>query len=116
MVEQERRNIIITKKIINEINDIDRYTDGMSANDFYVDDKTQKAVAMSLINIGELSKVYTPEFIESYKNIPWKGIQATRNIAAHNYEAFDMQVIWKTIKDDLPALKNVLENSNIQNK
>jgi len=29
-----------------------------------------------------------------------KGIQATRNIAAHNYEAFDMQVVWKTIKED----------------
>ncbi|MCL2203217.1 MAG: DUF86 domain-containing protein [Defluviitaleaceae bacterium] len=109
MVERGRRNDVITKKILKEINDIARYTSGMSANDFYADDKTQKAVAMTLINIGELSKSFSSEFIEGNKNIPWKDIQATRNIAAHNYESFDMQIVWKTIKDDLPALKKTLE-------
>ena len=113
MVEQSRRNAAITKKVLKEIDDINRYTTGMAADDFYADDKTQKAVAMTLINIGELSKSYSSDFIESNKSIPWKGIQATRNIAAHKYESFDMQVVWKTIKDDLPALKNTLEASQV---
>ncbi|MCL2198355.1 MAG: DUF86 domain-containing protein [Defluviitaleaceae bacterium] len=111
MVEQNRRNAVLSKKILKEIDDINRYTTEMTADDFYTDDKTQKAVAMTLINIGELSKSFSSEFIESNKSIPWKGIQATRNIAAHNYEAFDMQVVWKTINDDLPLLKNILETT-----
>jgi len=111
MDEQNRRNTVIAKKIIKEIDDIIRYTAGMTANEFYADDKTQKAVAMSLINIGELSKAFSDEFLERNKNIPWKGIQATRNIAAHNYESFDMQVVLKTIKDDLHILNDTLEAS-----
>ena len=110
MVEKSRKNAVIAKKILNEIDDISRYTFEMTAEHFYADDKTQKAVAMTLINIGELSKAFSPEFIESNNSIPWKGIQATRNIAAHNYESFDMQVVWKTIQDDLPSLKSVLDS------
>jgi len=114
MVEQSRIDAIITKKILKEIDDINRYTDGMKASDFYVDDKTQKAVAMTLINIGELSKAFSFEFINSNKNIPWKDIQATRNVAAHNYDSFNMQVVWKTIKEDLLTLKRELEESHLE--
>jgi len=110
MVEQNKRDVVILKKILKEIDDIKRYTAGMTAENFYEDDKTQKAVAMTLINIGELSKAFSSEFIERNKEIPWKAVQATRNIAAHNYEYFDMQIVWKTIEDDLPILKKHLES------
>ena len=113
MDKKSRRNLVVAKKIIKEIDDISRYTISMTVDEFYADDKTQKAVAMSLINIGELPKSFSDEFLERDKNIPWKDIQATRNIAAHNYEAFDMQIVWKTIMEDLPMLKIQLGKSTL---
>jgi len=109
MVESDKRDVIITKKIICEIETINQFVAGMSEADFLADDKTQRAVTMTLINIGELSKAYTDDFLYSKKNIPWKAIQATRNIAAHNYEIVDMSIVWDTVKVSLPVLQKELE-------
>ena len=109
MVESSNRNVIITKKLIREIESINRFVAGMNEPDFLVDDKTQRAVAMTLINIGELSKAYTDDFLYSKKDIPWKAIQATRNVAAHNYDVVDMSIVWDTVKVSLPLLQKELE-------
>jgi len=111
MVKINRRDDIVAKKVIREIEDIQRYIVGMTSENFNMDDKTQKAVVMSLINIGELSKAFSEEFVTLNNQIPWKHIQATRNVAAHRYEAIDFQLVWKTINDDLPVLQNILNNS-----
>ncbi|MCL2363330.1 MAG: DUF86 domain-containing protein [Defluviitaleaceae bacterium] len=106
-----RRDDIVAKKVIREIEDIQRYIAGMTSENFNMDDKTQKAVVMSLINIGELSKAFSEEFVTFNSQISWKHIQATRNVAAYRYEAIDFQLVWKTINDDLPVLQNILNNS-----
>ena len=111
MVESGRRNETITKKIIREIEIIHRFVAGMNESDFLADDKTQRAVTMTLINIGELSKAYTDDFLYSKKNIPWKAVQATRNVAAHNYEIVDMSTVWDTVMVSLPVLQKELESS-----
>jgi len=111
MVESNRRNEIITKKIIREIETIYQFVADMTESDFLADDKTQRAVTMTLINIGELSKAYTDDFLYSKKNIPWKAIQATRNVAAHNYEVVDMSIVWDTVKVSLPVLQKELQSS-----
>ncbi|MCL2662132.1 MAG: DUF86 domain-containing protein [Oscillospiraceae bacterium] len=108
MDEISKRNDIITKKILSEINEIDLFTANMSEADFYTDPKTQKAVVMTLINIGELSKSYTDEFISLNKNIPWKKVQAMRNVAAHRYEAVNMERVWDTVKVSIIELKKEL--------
>jgi len=111
MVKASRRDSVIVKKIISEISEISSFIDRMTEDEFYRDIKTQKAVAMTLINIGELSKRFSAAFIDSRKNIPWQAIQATRNVVAHNYEAVDMSTIWDTVKVSLPVLQKELETS-----
>ena len=110
MVEPGKRDVTITKKIIQEIETINRFIADMNELDFLADDKTQRAVTMTLINIGELSKAYTDDFLYKKKSIPWKAIQATRNVAAHNYEVVDMTTVWDTIKVSLPVLQKELES------
>jgi len=109
MVDPSRRNETITKKIIHEIEMINSFVAGMNESDFLKDDKTQRAVTMTLINIGELSKAYAEDYIDSKKNIPWKAIQATRNVAAHKYEIVDMPTVWDTVQVSLPVLQKELE-------
>jgi uncharacterized protein with HEPN domain len=110
MVDPNKRNAVIIRKIIREVNDIYCFVSDMTEDEFYGDIKTQKAVVMSLINIGELTKVFTQDFMDKKTNIPWKAIQATRNVAAHKYEAVDMSTVWDTIKLSLPILQKELEN------
>ncbi len=43
-----------------------------------------------------------------FKEIPWRMLKGIRNVLAHEYFGVDLDIIWKTIKDDLPKLKKQL--------
>ena len=105
------RDKAVMQKIQREIEEIEDFVGAMTRDDFLLDTKTQKATVMTLINIGELSKHFTSEFLQTKSTIPWKKIQATRNIAAHRYETVDMEIIWDTIQNRIPELKRSLLDS-----
>ena len=68
-----------------------------------------KAIIMSFINIGELSKALSENYQASMPHIPWKAIRGFRNIAAHQYGAIDFADVFKTVTEDIPKLKAALE-------
>lgn len=37
--------------------------------------------------------------------IPWRLIKGMRNLHAHDYENVDMEIVWNTLIEDIPALK-----------
>ena len=112
----EERNETIRIKILSEINDIEAFTLGRTLDDMLSDKMIQKAVVMSLINIGELSKAFTDNYLASMSKIPWKSIRGFRNIAAHQYGSIEFADVYKTIIDDLPVLKAVLESKAEKNE
>ena len=65
------------------------------------------AVAMSLLQIGELTKNFSDEFIEATKEqIPWKEIRGLRNIVAHGYDSLDKETIWTVANNEVSELKD----------
>ena len=72
----------------------------------------QKTVVMSLINIGELSKAFTDDYLATMPEIPWKAIRGFRNIAAHQYGIIDIDDVYKTVMEDIPSLKTALLSHN----
>jgi uncharacterized protein with HEPN domain len=60
---------------------------------------------MTLINIGELVKNLTDEFIKNFNYIPWKAIAGMRNITVHKYQTLKMGDVWATIENEIPYLK-----------
>jgi uncharacterized protein with HEPN domain len=41
--------------------------------------------------------------------IPWREIRGSGNWLRHQYDGVDIETIWNTIQDDLPALKAAVE-------
>ena len=108
-MEHEDRNETIRVKLLDEIADIEAFTAQRSMEELASDRMYQKAIVMSLINIGELSKSFTADYLNSMPQIPWKSIRGFRNIAAHQYETIDFLDVQKTIREDIPTLKSALE-------
>jgi uncharacterized protein with HEPN domain len=84
----------------------------MAQADFMQDKRTQQAVVMSLIVLGEAStKVMDqfPDFAASHAEIPWLNMRGMRNRIAHGYFDINLEVVWDTVQTALPALKNQLE-------
>jgi uncharacterized protein with HEPN domain len=99
--------------IRDEIGKIRLFTDSQDFESFSLDEKTQHAVQMSLIIIGEAGNAIPETIQEEYKNVPWNLIRAMRNRLVHAYFNFDIQMIWDTIKEDIPLLEDMLGKSNL---
>ena len=97
---------IIIQKIIVYIDDIEKYVEGLQAKEFMDDKKTITACAFTVSQIGELVKEIDSEMINKYTNIPWNSIKGMRNRIVHDYENVDLSVLWGTIKESLPELKD----------
>ncbi|AEO48816.1 HepT-like ribonuclease domain-containing protein [Rhodospirillum rubrum] len=83
------------------------FTHGYSKEDFLKDKRTQQAVIMSLIIVGEAAtKVMDrhPEFVNRHPEVPWRSIRGMRNRIAHGYFDTDLNVVWETVQTALPAL------------
>lgn len=83
------------------------YTKDMDKAAFLVDRKTQQAVVMNLMIIGEASTKLLQdcsEFTEKYPDLPWRSMKGMRNRIAHGYFAIDMEIVWETVQIALPQL------------
>lgn len=84
---------------------------GLSKDAFLADRRTQNAVVMSLIVLGEAStkvmELY-PEFAQSHATVPWRQMRGMRNRIAHGYFEVDFDMVWDTVTTALPSLLALL--------
>ena len=86
------------------------YVDNIDAKNFLDDKKTITACALTVSQIGEIVKEITDGTINKYNEIPWNSIRGMRNRIVHDYENVDLSVLWGTIKESLPELKEKLKD------
>ena len=80
---------------------------GMTRDGFEHDPKTQKAVEMNLVVIGEAaSRVLERHaaFAQLHPELPWREMRGMRNRMAHGYFEINLDVVWSTVQTALPAL------------
>lgn len=83
------------------------FVEGQGKDAFLEDKRTQQAVVMSLIIIGEAAtKVMDgyPEFALAHTQVPWRSMRGMRNRIAHGYFEINLDVVWETVQSALPAL------------
>lgn len=93
--------------ILQAIVRIQHYLDKVDHNEFRNNEEKQDAVIRNLEIIGEAAgniQRHFPDFTTIYPDIPLKAAYATRNALAHGYFEIDLDIVWKTIERDLPAL------------
>lgn len=87
------------------------YVEGLSKDGFLADTKTQQAVILNIVIIGEAATQLVaeyPEFAARYPLIPWKQMRGMRNRMAHGYFEIDLNIVWDTIQSSLPELERQL--------
>jgi uncharacterized protein with HEPN domain len=83
------------------------FVTGVGKAEFCTDRRTQQAVVMSLIIIGEAAaKVMDehPGFAQAHPEVPWRSMRGMRNRIAHRYFDTNLEVVWETVQTSLPAL------------
>jgi len=80
-----------------------------SFDEFLNDERLIRAVCRSLEIIGEASAKVHPDIKEKYPLVPWREMNDIRNKIIHHYFGVDYDIVWDTIKTDIPPLKDWIE-------
>jgi len=59
--------------------------------------------------VGEAAAQVPPDVRAQYAQLPWPQIIGMRHHLIHGYDIVDYGILWDTIKHDLPALLDELE-------
>jgi uncharacterized protein with HEPN domain len=97
--------------IIESIDRIQAYIEGMDFQDFSGDQKTVDAVINNLENIGEAAKNIPQDFKEENDEVEWEDVAGFRDVLVHQYFRADEEIVWDIVKNELSFLKRALEDS-----
>ena len=84
------------------------FLDGMTKASFFADKRTQNAVVMSLMIIGEAAARIMdrhPDFVAQHPETRWRDMRGMRNRIAHGYFDIDLELVWQTVHNGLPILQ-----------
>jgi uncharacterized protein with HEPN domain len=84
-----------------------RFVHGVTLDEFGDNEEKIYAVVKMLEIIGEAARHLPKNLRDKYNAIPWKQVTGMRNKVTHEYFSVDLEVVWRTVHEDLPPLRDV---------
>jgi uncharacterized protein with HEPN domain len=86
-----------------------KYAGSMKQQEFNANELVQDAIMRQLEIVGEAAGHISEEYRKGHPEIPWHKIIGLRNQIIHEYFRINKQIVWDTIKNDLPNLIRLIE-------
>jgi uncharacterized protein with HEPN domain len=101
-----RRQEDYLRDIVEYAEKAERFIGGLpSADALGKDERTLLAVIRCLEVIGEAAKRIPPDLRRKHPGVPWRGMMGMRDKVIHGYFGVDAEVVWRTVREDLPLLR-----------
>lgn len=100
-----RDSKLYLKDILEAMEAIERFVEGIDFEEFKADDKTSSAVIRKFEIIGEATKNVPEDIRQKYPNVPWREMAGMRDKLIHFYFGVKYSIVWQTIKDIIPQVK-----------
>jgi uncharacterized protein with HEPN domain len=91
--------------VLQAIESILKYTEGMTYEDFNSNSLVQDAVIRNFEIIGEATKRVSFQLRNTYPNVPWSKMAGLRDKLIHDYIKVNLVLLWGVVVDVLPLQK-----------
>ena len=102
--------LLYISHIFDAIKSIQAQMKGITKDQFENSELLQGFIERKLEIIGEATKRIPDDFKQQHPNIPWKDMAGMRDILIHQYTEVDEDIIWKTVIQKIPSLKEHIES------
>jgi len=109
-MSEKRSSSLLVYDIYQSIEKIEEFIRGISFDQLMGDERTKDAILRNLQVIGEASKNLPESLIADHPEVDWGGLAGVRDIVTHRYFRVDWHLLWTSIHEELPVLKNQIQN------
>lgn len=113
MSKDKQRLLDYLKHILEAIKRIEKYIEDCDEVEFLNNELIQDAVIRNIEIIGEASRnigKHFPDYAQEHVEVPFSAAYEMCNALSHGYFKVDLEVVWKTIKKDIPELEVIITN------
>jgi len=104
-----RDDAIRLRHMLDAIHEAMEFAQGQTRADL----DSNRMLVLSLVKdieiIGEAAYQISENIRDQIRGIPWEDIIGMRHRLVHAYFDINLEILWRTVQDDLPALRAVLE-------
>jgi uncharacterized protein with HEPN domain len=85
-------------------------TDELARSRFYTNRLIQDAVLRRLETLTDAAGHLSQELQQRHPELNWPRVTGFRNVLGHAYADLELDLIWRVIERDIPALQAVVES------
>ena len=108
-MREQRNDPKRLKDILQAIDTILQYIEGLDMSAFIADKRTYHAVIYNLMIMGEAANMLTHEFREAHNQTQWRQVTNMRNFLIHGYHNVEEDLVWEAVSKDLQPLREQIE-------
>ncbi len=97
------------RHILDAIRRIETYA-AAGEGAFRAESMRQDAIVRNLEIIGEAVRKLPAEFQGAVPGVDWGAAIGMRNWLIHGYAVVDLDIVWQTVVDDVPAMRQGIED------
>ena len=96
-------------KVFDDLAFVIRHMDSATPEAFSSNELLQDSMMFRLIQISENARRLSDAYRDKHSSIPWMAISGLRNRIVHDYGSVNLNVVFSTLKVDIPALMNAMK-------
>lgn len=96
------------QKIIKDLTFVTAQMQDVNINDLSTNEILLDSMMFRMIQISENSRKLSDKYKENHADIPWNAVYGFRNRIVHDYGSVDLNIVYETLKNDIPDLLELL--------
>lgn len=96
------------QRIIKDLTFVMAQMKKVDINELNTNEILLDSMLFRMIQISENSKKISEGYKKQHSNIPWNAVYGFRNRIVHDYGNVDLNIVYETLKNDIPDLFELL--------